>query len=233
MTMVDIMVPAYNRLEFTQAVISNLVETTEWSHVRKLFLYDVGSTEGMRQYFDRVASDFKSVSVVASHLPPTPVTDVLTAHVSQSDAPFIAKIDNDTIVPPKWLSTCLGVLERHPELDLLGIEAHYPSEHVPKEYGYAGARFIGGIGVFRRRAFDGSRPKGRDTFFGFTEWQDKNPHIVKGWIQPSIDVCLLDRLPFDPWLSLTADYVAKGWQRPWPKYDVVRRHLWGWKWPNS
>lgn len=228
---VDIMVPAYNRWAFTEACLRNLADTTEWDLVRRLVLYDVGSSDLTRANMDGFAKTFNKVSIETIHLPAAPVTDVLVRHIDNSDAPLIAKIDNDTIVPPKWLSACLGVLERNPELDLLGIEAHNPVDPNPAGgYGYKRAVFIGGIGVFRKRAFECSKPKGRDVYFGFTEWQDKNPGLIKGWICPSIPVCLLDRIPFEPWVSLCADYVRKGWQRPWPKYKPEQSALWSWKW---
>jgi len=231
--LVDLMVPAYNRWAFTETCLTNLDVVTDWSLVREFVVYDSGSSDLTGQKLDPLAKSLGRNPTVV-HMPPTSVTDVLVKHVMGTSSQFIAKLDNDTIVPPGWLPAMLDVLHRHPEVDLLGIEAHYPVAPAPPNgYGYKVAPFIGGIGVFRRTAFEGPMPKGRDIYFGFTEWQDKTPGLVKGWINPALAVCLLDRLPFEPWASLSMDYVRKGWQRPWPKYDPSQKILWSWKWRTS
>jgi hypothetical protein len=66
-----------------------------------------------------------------------------------------------------------------------------------------------------------------DGRFGFTAWQDKNG-LNTAWIEPAIDVFLLDKLPMEPWASLSSMYVARGWQRTWPKYAEPEFGLWKW-----
>lgn len=87
---------------------------------------------------------------------------------------------------------------------------------------------IGGIGLMRGRAFEGQRmpkPNGR---FGFTIWQKHHPAVVKAWLRPSLPVFLLDRMPMEPWRSLSVEYVANGWQRQWDAYTEADRPLWNW-----
>ena len=160
---------------------------------------------------------------------------------------FIAKIDNDTIVPPGWLPACLDLMRRYPTVDLLGIEPWTPDEKLFPAWPFpmATAPFfqdhrrvrpvshIGGIGVFRRSAFERLGrpvPNPSDGRYGLTEWQWANPGMVKAFIDPPLPVFLLDHLPFEPWRSLSRKYESEGIQRNvgW-EYDAVKhRALWGW-----
>jgi glycosyltransferase involved in cell wall biosynthesis len=171
-------------------------------------------------------------------------------------ADVICKIDADTIVPPGWLGACHAVMEAHPELDLLGIEPpasrtpHFeggPRKPAPEDdyrtwhgcgceapagifyqSGYASCDSIGGIGLMRTKTFLENEPlRPHSIYGGFTEWQLQHPRIRKGWIVPPLDVFLLDRMPGEPWASLSREYEAKGWQRAWSKYPKDST-LWEW-----
>lgn len=179
---------------------------------------------------------------------------VMLEYLSWSKAEMFAKIDNDVIVPPGWLEQCLAVMEDQ-ALDLLGIEpprSRTPNPatgkriKAPEEWllplmdetrtrigsvspGYAPCDSIGGIGLMRRRAFERFPDlKARGTYGGFTDWQLRHPEIVKGWLVPPLKLFLLDRLPMNPWRSLSDRYIAEGIQRPWTNYDPADHELWDW-----
>lgn len=152
---------------------------------------------------------------------------IMNDFLKRTDADVFAKIDNDTVVPPGWLGECQSVMERCPELDLLGIEVFCTVAPASVERGYQPASYIGGIGLMRRRAFRSlPDPEG---YFGFTAWQSRHEEVIKGWLDPALPVFLLDRLPIEPWRSLSAAYVDRGWQRKWGFYrPESKEHLWGW-----
>ena len=52
--------------------------------------------------------------------------DAMLHFIQAASAPILAKSDNDAMLPPGWLRQSLEVLDRHPELTLLGIEAMNP-----------------------------------------------------------------------------------------------------------
>jgi hypothetical protein len=54
--------------------------------------------------------------------------------------------------------------------------------------------------------------------FGFTEWQNRND-LKRGWITPDLLVPQLDRVPVEPYRSLSETYIENGWQRAWTPYD--------------
>ena len=195
------------------------------------------------------------ISLVPNKLggPVAIMSDYLEHSGLVSDSIF-AKIDNDVIVPPGWLKQCLAVMEAHPELDLLGIEppaSRTPApwltgrsipapEHdgtrahvadVNSRHGWVPCDAIGGIGLMRRRAFANRppmQPHGPNGVGGFTDWQWRNKDVVKGWIVPPLKVFLLDRLPVEPWASLSKQYIAEGIQRPWTNYSPEAHDLWDW-----
>jgi hypothetical protein len=169
---------------------------------------------------------------------------VMADYLASPGAQFWAKIDSDVIVPPGWLDQCAATFESHPELDLLGIEPpdsrcpHFTQSYRPDATrdlemadgppSYVPVSTIGGIGVFRRRAFERRPLTPHGKYGGFEAWQRAHTQVVRGQIRPALDLFLLDRLPVEPWASLSADYIAKGWQRPWRTYSAGFSHLWQW-----
>ena len=100
---------------------------------------------------------------------------------------------------------------------------------IQKQVGYAACDSVGGIGLFRRRAFYRFPDlKAHSTYGGFTDWQLRHPEITKGWIVPPLKLFLLDRLPVEPWASLSKRYIAEGAQRAWTAYRPEDHELWDW-----
>lgn len=247
---VDILFLAKNRLAFTKASIEALIKNTDWSYVRYLWVIDDGSIDGTAEYlrsldypcqtrWDYCGLDFNGPAAV------------LKAYaVNHPDATEVfAKLDNDVIVTPNWLQICADVMIQHSELDLLGIEPwmsrtpHYIGGvkslrpeltgplHIKPQliYGYAICDSIGGIGLMRRSSFQKFNDMNPHSIYGgFTEWQLRHPSVRKGWVSPALSVFLLDRLPVEPWRSLSKQYITKGWQRDWSSYSLNEPHFWEW-----
>ena len=230
--MIDLLYLAWNRLEFTRASIAALLANTNWSMVRTLWLYDDGSTDGTLELLKtvKIVDPVTLETVCPVELEQTNLRSPVATmnHFMDRVKPeLFAKIDSDVIVPPYWLEECVQVLERNPKVDMLGIEAMYPPL-LRGERECVSTDHVGGIGLIRGRAFEGQRvprPNGR---FGFTMWQRRHLEVVKVWLQPSLPVILLDKLPMEPWWSLSAQYVANGWQRVWYAYTEADQPLWDW-----
>ena len=97
--------------------------------------------------------------------------------------------------------------------------------------GYVHCDMIGGIGLMRRSAFAKGAPMvphGPNGVGGFSDWQARTSSVTKGWIMPPLNVFLLDRLPVEPWASLSKRYIAEGLQRPWTNYAPEDHALWDW-----
>lgn len=250
--MVDLLFLSHNRRAFTEKTLQVLELNTDWSSVGSIHCYDDMSTDGAYEVVQAWAESMeganKPVNVLRHHWG-GPVA-IMNHFIGTVRPELFAKIDSDTCVPAGWLNVALRCMAKHPEVDLLGIEAlTQPIVAVEdlegladpdwKSYaqdfaiarGVADHRFIGGIGLMKGKPFyEKGRlsPSGAGGRFGFTSWQEQHP-CKKGFIQPSLPVVLLDHLPIEPWASLSSEYVDKGWQRPWPPYTAQMKHdLWGW-----
>ncbi len=228
---ITLLFPTFNRLEFTKVVLDTLIENTNPSLVHELLVVDGSSDDGTSEYLkkrlaERLPFRHRLISIKDRHV----VSAMLMAY-SESKTPFIAKVDSDTVVPEGWLEACVSVMGRHPELWALGIEPFCKiSDCSAQQREYQSAPFVGGIGLFKREAWKGLRPS-TPPFFGWTKHQQMGSW-TKGWLHPAMRVVLLDRMPFEPFRSLSKKYVDKKWQRAWPPYPISCAGRWEWKFPK-
>lgn len=242
--MIDILYLAKGRPEFTAESLKALAENTDWTLVRHLIIATDGETmrEGMV-----ARAPIPPTVLHYDHAPTGGPVNAMLRYLARTPAQVFCKLDNDVIVPPGWLEPCVRVMVRNPELSFLGIEPPASRTRAPwsksapaapelsplregNTSGYAVCDAIGGIGLMRSGAFSNRvRMRQHSTYGGFTDWQLYNVGLVKGWIVPPLKLFLLDRLPFDPWLSLSKRYIAEGSQRPWTNYaEASGSELWDW-----
>jgi hypothetical protein len=248
---VSLLFPAFNRLAYTRESWAAMIMNTDWSLVRDLSIYDDGSTDGTAEWLQQQAWPECNVSFQRSdfHSP----MGVTIDWARKAPAPLLAKIDNDTVVPPGWLNRALGIMQQAPSLEMLGLESMYstrpgidgfPSAYRSKvlgetgghrispqadQHGYNPAQVVSGIGLYRRRCFDFSQPKDGG-YDGFEIWMARR-RLSCGWIKPSLPLFLLDRMPTEPWASLSECYISQGWQRELSlklRYPAELSFLWDW-----
>ncbi len=228
---ITLLFPTFNRLEFTKIALQALVKNTPPKLVHRLLVVDASSDDGTAEYLkDYLATPrafpARLISIRERHV----AHAMLKAH-KEARTSLIAKVDSDTVVPPGWLEACISVMSRTPSIWALGIEPFTPIKAcAPEERGFKEARFVGGIGLFRRAAWDGLRP-GIPPFFGWTEHQNRSSW-KKAWLDPAMPVFLADHLPFEPFSSLSKKYVEKKWQRSWPFYPTSEAFRWEWRFPD-
>lgn len=227
---IDLVVLTKNRLEFTAVMLDELQRNTNWALVRSITLYDDCSIDGTDRFVKGYRFPVETAFVQGLDFgSPVAVMNNFLGIPALGNGDIMLKLDSDTVVPPFWLEDSISVMERYPAVDLLGIEPFHTTlaGGLGARRSIETARWIGGIGLMRRRCFMGRplpTPNGR---FGFTEWQQKHEAVTKAWINPALQVFLLDRLPIEPFVTLSAEYERKGWQRHWPKYDKDC-DLWAW-----
>lgn len=225
--MIDIVYLAFNRLKYTQATVAALQRNTDWTQVRRVYVYDDGSTDGTREFLQETTWPAPAEMLCGKF--GGPVAIMVHYLTNFPTTPMFAKIDNDTMLPPEWLTECLRVMDKSPELGLLGIEAFNEIAAGRRERSYTPCRWIGGIGLMRREIFRNMpRPNGLMGRFGFTQWQRNAHWTEKGWIDPSLPVFLLDKIGWGPWKSIRREYEQQGWQRQWPEYTQDQATLWEW-----
>lgn len=242
--MIDLIYLAHGRREFTRASFRALVENTNWSLVRHLEIY----TDGHRGFPH--AGGYPQLAGVewSFHMQKLggPVA-IMRDWLARDGEEIWAKIDNDVIVPPGWLDQAVSIMQGAIRVDLLGLEppasrtpspgwrgAYLPAPEFLGDYplGFAPCDMIGGVGLLRRSAFAGRaslEPFGFNGVGGFSDWQMRHPEVSKAWIVPPLKLFLLDRLPLEPWVSLSREYIAAGVQRPWTAYpEAAAPDLWDW-----
>jgi len=227
--MLDILFLSWNRWEFTELSLRLLFENTNWELTRRLVVYDDGSDSTTVGRLQSLIGEAPCEVVFRQTHERSPV-GVMLHYLRNDPAEQFAKIDNDIAVPPGWLESLLCVWS--PEIDLLGMEIGHPHGLQTDDMSFikrmfVPARHIGGVGMMRSSAFGGARRMRANGRFGFTEWQHTNRPRV-GWIFPEVNAPCLDRVPVEPWVSLSAFYEQVGWQRPWWKYPMESAHHWDW-----
>lgn len=240
---IDIVYLACGRPAFTQASMYALLKNTNLGLVRRLIIFTDADTHALP-----ITGDQVETMIIDAHFGgPVAIMNAYLDHGQPSD--IWAKIDNDVIVPPGWLDAALGVMRDNSELDLLGIEP--PASRTPRpgqpavpspeifadfsKPGYAKTDCVGGVGVFRTRAWQNRPPmRPHSIYGGFTDWQQENKDLVIGWIVPTLKLFLLDRIhTVEPWKALNREYYRRKLQRPWTPYDVKTvEYLAGW-WLNE
>ncbi len=104
---------------YTRETFTALTANTDWSVVRELVVYDDGSRDGTREWLQQAVGDVPAPVRFESTRFGSPITAMHT-FIRHAQAPILAKVDNDAMMPPGWLSQSLAVLDRYPDLDLLG-----------------------------------------------------------------------------------------------------------------
>ena len=229
----DILYVAYNRLAYTQASLSALLDNTDWTQVDTLYVHDDESRDGTKRWLKETLVELPerlpSRVVFESAKRGSPVAVMNWYLDAESEQTAFVKIDNDFIVCPGWLGEVLRVAHRFPGYDALGIA---PWEGPPVLHGereVLPASHIGGIGLIRKRAFSQCRPIPRG-LHGWTSFQTEHDWVQAAWLKPDMPCFELDRLPVEPWADLARRYHAKGWSREWPKYQNTAYYSW---WTDS
>ena len=229
----DLLYLTHNRREFTELTFELLVQNTNWKHVDRLIVYDDNSTDGAREEVVQRLDRVPVPSEIRDHSWGSPVA-VMNDYLASSEADLFAKVDNDLALPAGWLDAFMSVMHRNPRLMLLGSESPFMGPPPPGwdgHYTFTHWKHIGGNGLMRTEFFKRFGPMDVNGYHGFTGYQWRyNP--VRGWITPDILVCLLDRCPIEPWLSLSRLYEQRGWQRRWGRIPENFDMYWNWFTPT-
>lgn len=228
---IDLFMPTFNRLEYTKIAVESLFSTTDARLVTQFIVVDGNSDDGTTQYLEKTLGDapFKSrlIRIRERH-----VVHAMQAARDACQTPIVAKLDSDTVACPDWLPISLDVLNRHPDVWALGIgagESMVPwTSKEPRSY--LAAKHVGGVGLFRRKAWEGLMPE-TAPYHGWTTHQWNSPW-KKGWLMPNLPIFLLDQLPFEPFVSLRSEYFNRGWHRTRSGYRESQEAYWTWKFPD-
>lgn len=225
----DVLYLTHNRREFTELTFELLVQNTNWDLVDRLIVYDDNSTDGAREEVSSRLPRVPVPSEIRDHDWGSPVA-VMNDYIRETKSQRFAKVDNDLALPPGWLDVFVGVMDENPWVQLLGSESPFvgpPPLDWDGRYTYTPWRHIGGNGLMSTDFFKATGPMAVDGYHGFTghQWRYNPP---RGWVTPDILLCLLDRCPVEPWVSISKTYVERGWQRRWKTIAPHFSIYWEW-----
>jgi glycosyltransferase involved in cell wall biosynthesis len=156
--MMPVLFTTFNRLGFTKRTLSVLLQNTPEGEI---IVIDNGSTDGTVEYLKSL-SGFELVLNEKN----TGISGAMNTFFEMTkEAEFVAKVDNDTIVPVNWLSDLITVLEQA-HLDIVQA-AHYFHSTIYKDWddlsqrrltkqlengNVVYAKIVGGSGIVLRRS---------------------------------------------------------------------------------
>jgi len=190
--LIDLVMLSYNRWEYTMMTLESLLHTPagiDWSHVNFVIL-DNASADGA---VDRIRSFMVRNPDVVTKLKVRKRNAGVVGGFEDfrftltTGAPFIGKIDNDSIFTHGWLGKMLNALTTCPKLGVVGAQSPGLGHSIldPKGrtavkrngMGYFPAKFVGGRFLARREVFGPKRMRGRNKLFGWGDYQKR----IKGW----------------------------------------------------
>ncbi len=183
---IPILMITWNRLEYTKKAINAIIENT--NHPYKLFIWDNGSTDGTVDYLKKLKD--KNIRIHYSKTNTGLVPPQNYFFNSFKDYNYVAKVDNDTIVPRNWLSRLKEVMDSFPlfavEADhflMLSYDVKTNDEYYRhlfssdfKDFKLYFSEIVGGTGTLIRMSYiDEPLPEIPGTLSGWIQYQaDKN-----------------------------------------------------------
>ena len=177
--MIDILVPCYKRADYTKLCLEALEKNTKHKDVM-FYLMDDGSRDTTVNLFQK----FKLPCRIISHSVNHGLRDIIINFFSISKGDYVAKIDNDVLVPVGWLDNLKEIYDRT-DVDVLSpnVRPSDAASRMGEEVGgYLKSRTIGGLWFMRRDII-------KDTFFEKLEYGGiKCAHAIVHQIQTENDL---------------------------------------------
>ena len=180
---IELFMLAYNRYEYTDMTLLSLRRVPSgvpWNHV-KFTVIDQGSTDATPEVL-AACSMIDRVVTLKKNLGCPGGMEYYRKRLMGS-APFVGKIDNDSLFTPRWLAKLHNALCACPQLGLVGAAQN--SERHTKQLitvggsGYYNAKFIGGRFLARHEIFQaGPIRTTQGVLYG---WQPYQAKVRQSW----------------------------------------------------
>lgn len=193
---IPVLFTTFNRLEYTKKSLKSLLK----SNCGQIYIIDNASTDGTRKYLKRLKSKRLNIIFNKENLG---VRGAMQHFFDLTkDYTWVAKVDNDTLVPKDWLSKLQNCALAN-NLDI--VQAKHGITKETAEKGWKGmmsvctkiangvyqSNCVGGSGVIIRRAAITELPESDWVLGGWTHWQKRNRQVKKGFCE-KVKITLFD-----------------------------------------
>lgn len=184
----------WNRLEYTKHALQSLLA----SDVGDVFIWDNNSDDGTAQYI--LTLDDPKIKYSCFHHTNAGIQVPMNWFIDHTkDYEFVAKIDNDTLIPKDFFTRMLRHME---DADIIQAKHHIIEatckggwdEFIRPMYKSGKLcfnSFVGGSGIVMRRSILSELPYTDWLLYSWMTWQKWNPHVIKAFAQ-DVEIKLLD-----------------------------------------
>lgn len=195
---VPILLLTYNRLEYTKKSLKRMVESTEKTK-NEIIIFDNCSTDGTREWLKEIKDPRISVILNDRNIKVAGAMNEFFKMTKNKE--YVAKVDNDTLVPDGWLDAMLMMAE-HYKVDILQpkhfmLHSKFKSfdewmETLKGDNRIRFSDYVGGSGILVRRAMINDLiPSSESPLGGWTQYQANHPELKKAFCR-NVEIRLLD-----------------------------------------
>jgi len=118
---VSIVIPVYNKLEFTKACLQALQANTP-AHLYEIIIVDNASSDGTEEFLKQTSADVRTIRNQINQ----GFARACNQGAAAAQADLVLFLNNDTEPQPGWLDPLLETLDRDPEVSTVGSKLIYP-----------------------------------------------------------------------------------------------------------
>ena len=187
---IPVLYTTFNRLEYTKRTLPRLIEATPEADI---YVVDNGSTDGTRDYLcpgdEWLGNSLDEICLNAKNIG---IANVMNWFFDKTkDHEYVAKVDNDTMVPDGWLPKMIEAAKVG-NIDVLQAKHHFiiarykdwaemeSDQRVENLNGCGNIvhfPFVGGSGVVIRRAAVSDKIKSDGHIYGWSQYQTARPEV--------------------------------------------------------
>ena len=197
-----IILPTWNRVEFTRISINAILKNTDFSLVKNVFVYDNDSRDGTWPLVAFSGFQAKQGKYTCANF----CLNEFMREPAMGNVKYLIKIDSDTVVSKGWLNKCDEFLSSDKMIGQLHIRKQSKGK-IPVECNEHGGNFIAPVSLIRK--FGQFRVKSR-----YPGCQDFGAFVVnEGYKRYSIPGITRDLSKKPEYAELVGKYRKQGWMR--------------------
>ncbi len=124
-TNISIIIPVFNKLDYTKKCITSLYLNTPGSLNFEIIVVDNGSSDGTKEYLEKQKALHKNLIVIINEKNEG-FAKANNIAVSKSKGSNLVFLNNDTEVKKGWLENLLTIIENDPKVGAVGSKLLYP-----------------------------------------------------------------------------------------------------------